>query len=99
MAEETDDVAKTNEEQEVRDSDADTSDVERDTNSDYEKLLSFMEKIDARMNALEGSLENLRGAQSIMIDNGAVIRDDSEPDSDVDYVDTRSIEELNLSLD
>ena len=99
MAEETDEVAKTNEEQEVRDNDADTREVEQDTNSDYARLLSFMEKIDARMNALEGSLENLRGAQSIMIDNGAVIRDDSEPDSDVDYVDTRSIEELNLSLD
>ena len=99
MAEETDEVAKTNEEQEVRDNDADTREVEQDTNSDDAKLLSFMEKIDARMNALEGSLENLRGAQSIMIDNGAVIRDDSEPDSDVDYVDTRSIEELNLSLD
>lgn len=98
MAEDTKDVVKNDEEQEVKDTDADTGDVERQENSDFSEMRSFMEKIDARMRAIESSVQSIKDAQSIVIDNGAIIRDDSPQDDVDDYVDTRTIAELNLAL-
>lgn len=98
MAEDTEDVVKNDEEQEVKDTDADTGDVERQENSDFSEMRSFMEKIDARMRAIESSMQSIKDAQSIFIDNGAIIRDDSPQDDVDDYVDTRTIAELDLSL-
>lgn len=98
MAEDTKDVVKNDEEQEVKDTDADTGDIERQENSDFSEMRSFMEKIDARMRAIESSVQSIKDAQSIVIDNGAIIRDDSPQDDVDDYVDTRTIAELNLAL-
>lgn len=98
MAEDTKDVVKNDEEQEVKDTDANTEDIERQENSDFSEMRSFMEKIDARMRAIESSVQSIKDAQSIVIDNGAIIRDDSPQDDVDDYVDTRTIAELNLAL-
>lgn len=107
------DVVKNDEEQEVRDSDADTKDVETRTvedtdadtrdiedtqKNDFAELREFMEKFDARLRAIESSVQSVKDAQSVVIDNGAVIRDDSPQDDVDDYVDTRSISELDLSI-
>lgn len=98
MENDTEDVVKNDEEQEVKDTDADTGDIERQENSDFSEMRSFMEKIDARMRAIESSVQSIKDAQSIVIDNGAVIRDDSPQEDVDDYVDTRTITELDLSL-
>lgn len=98
MAEDAKDAVKNDEEQEVKDTDADTGDIERQENSDFSEMRSFMEKIDARMRAIESSVQSIKDAQSIVIDNGAIIRDDSPQDDVDDYVDTRTIAELNLTL-
>lgn len=98
-------VSKNDEEQIVEDTDTDTRDIEEtenevksDTNSDYAELRKFMERMDARMNAIESSIQSVKDAQSVVIDNGAIIRDDSPQEDDGDYVDTRTIAELDLSI-
>lgn len=98
-------VSKNDEEQIVEDTDADTRDIEEtenevksDTNSDYAEFRKFMERMDARMDAIESSIQSVKDAQSVVIDNGAIIRDDSPQEDDGDYVDTRTIAELDLSI-
>lgn len=98
MDEEQKDVVKNDEEQEVEDNDANTRDVEQTQESDFSEMRSFMEKIDARMRAIESSMQSIKDAQSVVIDNGAVIRDDTPQEDVDDYVDTRSIAELDLSV-
>lgn len=98
MEDDAEKVVKNDEEQEVEDSDADTRDVERTENDDFSEMRSFMEKIDARMRAIESSMQSIKDAQSVVIDNGAIIRDDSPQDDVDDYIDTRTIAELDLSV-
>lgn len=98
MEDDAEKVVKNDEEQEVEDSDADARDVERTENDGFSEMRSFMEKIDARMRAIESSVQSIKDAQSVVIDNGAVIRDDSPQDDVDDYVDTRTIAELDLSV-
>lgn len=94
--------AKVDEEQAVSDNDANTRDIveneNRDSRDDYSEMRSLFEKVNARLDFIEGSIKNLKDAQSVTIDNGAIIRDDSEPEVEEDYVDTRSIAELDLSV-
>lgn len=101
MDNEEKDVAKNDEEQEVRDNDANTRDVEETVNDDsenqFKRMQNFMDEVRARMDALDASVRSIKDAQAITIDNGAIIRDESEP-QDEDYVDTRTIAELNLSI-
>lgn len=101
MDNEEKDVAKNDEEQEVRDNDADTRDVEETVKDDSEnmskRMQDFMDEVRARMDALDASVRSIKDAQAITIDNGAIIRDESEP-QDEDYVDTRTIAELDLSI-
>lgn len=98
MEDDAEKVVKNDEEQEVEDSDADTRDVERTENDGFSEMRSFMERIDARMRAIESSMQSIKDAQSVVIDNGAIIRDDSPQDDVDDYVDTRTIAELDLSV-
>lgn len=105
MSKDEENVSKNDEEQIVEDTDTDTRDVEEtenevksDTDSDYAQLRKLMERMDARMDAIESSIQSVKDAQSVVIDNGAIIRDDSPQDDDGDYVDTRTIAELDLSI-
>lgn len=105
MPKDEENVSKNDEEQIVEDTDADTRDVEEtenevksDTDSDYIQLRKLMERMDARMDAIESSIQSVKDAQSVVIDNGAIIRDDSPQEDDGDYVDTRTIAELDLSI-
>lgn len=101
MDEKEKNVAKNDEEQEVRDSDANTKNVEnvveQESDNEAERMQKFMDGITARLDAMDASIRSIRDAQAITIDNGAIIRDDIEPDGD-DYVDTRTIAELDLSI-
>lgn len=102
MENELENVAKTDEEEVVKDTDADTRDIvdaeKEQENDNYESMRKFMDEMRSRMDAIDETIRSIKDAQAVTIDNGAVIRDDSEPESDVDYVDTRTIAELDLSI-
>lgn len=102
MENELENVAKTAEEEVVKDTDADTRDIvdaeKEQENDNYDAMRKFMDEMRSRMDAIDETIRSIKDAQAVTIDNGAVIRDDSEPDSDVDYVDTRTIAELDLSI-
>ena len=102
MDNDSENVVKNDEEQIVEDSDADTRDEisaeNQDAQSDYSEMRNLFDKVNARLDFIEGAIKNIKDAQSVTIDNGAIIRDDSEPDIEDDYVDTRSIAELDLSV-
>ena len=105
MVDATNEEVKKDEEQVVKDNDANTADVVdtvKDENSEenynYSKMLDFMQEMRARMDSVDASIRSIKDAQSITIDNGAVIRDDSEQVEDDDFIDTRSIAQLDLTL-
>lgn len=105
MADATNEEVKKDEEQEVKDNDANTSDVvdtvkeeSSEENYNYSKMLDFMQEMRARMDSMDAAIRSVKDAQSITIDNGAVIRDDSEQVEDDDFIDTRSIAQLDLTL-
>lgn len=102
MENELENVAKTDEEEVVKDTDADTRDIvdaeKEQENDNYDSMRKFMDEMRSRMDAIDETIRSIKDAQAVTIDNGAVIRDDSEPESDVDYVDTRTIAELDLSI-
>lgn len=102
MKNELENVAKTDEEEVVKDTDADTRDIvdaeKEQENDNYDSMRKFMDEMRSRMDAIDETIRSIKDAQAVTIDNGAVIRDDSEPESDVDYVDTRTIAELDLSI-
>lgn len=81
----------------VEDNDAGVRDIEDTEKTDFSTLYKFMDEMRARMDSMDASIRSLKDAQSITIDNGAIIRDDSEPET-TDYVDTRTIAELDLSV-
>lgn len=105
MADATNEEVKKDEEQVVKDNDANTSDVVdtvKEENSEesynYSKMLDFMQEMRARMDSMDAAIRSVKDAQSITIDNGAVIRDDSEQVEDDDFIDTRSIAQLDLTI-
>ena len=68
----------------VRDTDADTGDVEReerDFNDENERRFS---SIEATLDKILGEISSIRESQGIMVENGAVI---TEPDADMDFTD------------
>lgn len=105
MEDATNEEVKKDEEQVVKDNDANTSDVvdtvkdeSSEENYNYSKMLDFMQEMRARMDSMDAAIRSVKDAQSITIDNGAVIRDDSEQVEDDDFIDTRSIAQLDLTL-
>lgn len=105
MSDATNEEVKKDEEQVVKDNDANTSDVvdtvkeeSSEENYNYSKMLDFMQEMRARMDSMDAAIRSVKDAQSITIDNGAVIRDDSEQVEDDDFIDTRSIAQLDLTL-
>ena len=105
MVDATNEEVKKDEEQVVKDNDANTADVvdtvkeeNSEENYNYSKMLDFMQEMRARMDSVDASIRSIKDAQSITIDNGAVIRDDSEQVEDDDFIDIRSIAQLDLTL-
>lgn len=90
---------KTDEEQEVRDNDADTRDVLNEQRDDYADFSKRLTKMEDAINRMSGIVEAVQKAQTSMVDMGAVIRegnptDDASSDED-SFV---PIEELDFSL-
>lgn len=111
MADETRDEAKLDEEQEVRDSDADTKDTERaektdeeqtvcDTDADTKNIDSRLDFIEQMMQRMNGTLTKLVDAQSVLVESGAVIETADEDPSDDDGMSASSVDDvLDLRID
>lgn len=110
MADADESAEKRDEEQEVRDNDADTKDTEqsektdeeqtvRDTDADTKNIDSRLNSMEEMMQRMNGTLNKLVSTQSTLVGNGVIYDvDDSDP-SDDDNVDTAKRGVLDLSLD
>lgn len=111
MAEETGSESKRDEEQVVRDSDADTKDTERsektdeeqtvrDTDADTRDIDSRLDSIEQLMQRMSGTLTKLVDAQSVLVESGAVIDTTDEDPSDDDGMGSSGIDDvLDLRID
>jgi hypothetical protein len=82
----------------VEDTDADAQDVEEtedDNNDEVNRRLSALEDMLGRV---LGSLDALRDAQSIMVENGATIMEDTEENMNLGVDNYEPPAELDLSL-
>lgn len=84
-----DEDEKRDEEQEVRDTDADTRDVDdsekrdeeqavRDTDADTKDVDRRLDRIEEMISRLTGKLDKISDAQSVLVESGAIV--DMEPD-------------------
>lgn len=78
MAEEN---ATVNENQEIQENDVNSQSVTGEQTNEYSRMEDFMQEIRARMDAIDGQIRSIKDAQAITIENGAVIRDESEVDT------------------
>lgn len=110
MADATDDAEKRDEEQEVRDGDADTKDTEQAEKADEEQAVrdtdADTKNIDSRLNAMEdmmqrmnGTLNKLTSSMSAVVGNGVIYDVDDTDASDDDGVDSAKRDVLDLSID
>ena len=64
---------------EVEDNDADTRDIEQSQSQDYKMVLEELRSIRAENAEIKGAINAIKARESITIDAGAVIQDDSVP--------------------
>ena len=78
MAEEN---ATVNENQEIQENEVNSQSATVEQTNEYSRIEDFMQEIRARMDAIDGQIRSLKDAQAITIENGAIIRDESEVDT------------------
>lgn len=78
MAEEN---ATVNENQEIQENEVNSQSATGEQTNEYSRIEDFMQEIRARMDAIDGQIRSLKDAQAITIENGAIIRDESEVDT------------------
>ncbi len=83
----TNDENDAREEDIVEDTDSDTQDVDETVESGDSEILRRISALEESITRIAGGIDALREAQSIMVENGATIIDESEP------------EEMNLNVD
>lgn len=93
-----DDETKKAEEQEVEDTDADTKDLTQEEDDGFKELSRRMSQIEETQTRIMGALEAIKSAQSVMVDMGAVIRDDNPADNSTDVDMFVPLEDMDFSL-
>ena len=99
-----DEVEEMNEENDAReediveDEDADTQDIEENEDRGDSEILRRLDALEESITRLAGGIDALREAQSVMVENGATIIDDSEDDFDLGIDDYVSPQELDLII-
>lgn len=78
MAEEN---ATVNENQEIQENEVSSQSATGEQTNEYSRMEDFMQEIRARMDAIDGQIRSIKDAQAITIENGAIIRDESEVDT------------------
>lgn len=100
--EEMNDENDAREEDIVEDMDSDTKDVEEtvneDSSADVSAIMQRMNLLEEMVTRILGGIDALREAQSIMVENGATIIDDSTDDLNLEVDDFVEPEELDLSI-
>lgn len=111
MADSSDDAEKRDEEQEVRDADADERDSEQAEKRDEEQEVrdadADTKDVDSRLNAIEdmvqrinGTLQKLVSTQAAIVDTGAIVDvDDTDPTDDDGMGAPQVKDVLDLSID
>lgn len=97
----TEDVVESEEndtETEVEDTDADTRDIERNSAAEFSALMERLEILEKMVQNLSGSITSIKDAQAVLIENGAVVQDNTPLDEVDDLDDFRSIADLDLTL-
>ena len=82
----------------VSDVDSDTRDVEENDNNDEVEIMRRLSRLEEMVSRALGSIDALRDAQSIMIDNGATIMDDTDEKFDFGVDDFVSPSELDFTI-
>lgn len=100
-ADTTDDVEseKDDTEIEVEDTDADTADIERTESADFDSIKERISSLESMLEELRGIVVSIKDAQSVLIENGAVVQESDDLDLTDDLDDFRPISELDLTLD
>lgn len=84
----------------VEDTDADTRDVEENDNANESAILQRIDALETMLGRIIGGIDSLREAQSVMVENGATIIDDTEDDNiDLGVDDYIAPAELDLTID
>lgn len=86
------------EEQIVKDTDADTKDVEQTQQNDFSEFEKRMSKMEAEIMRMSGVVSAVQKAQSSIVDMGAVIRENPVDDSDSDDDSFVPLEKLDFSI-
>lgn len=82
----------------VEDTDADTEDVIENDDENNDSVMQRMDRLEEMLGRVLGGIDALRDAQSIMVDNGATIIDDTEEEMDFGIDDFIEPSELDLML-
>lgn len=83
----------------VEDTDADTKDVVENDDANESEVLRRIDALETTLGRIMGGIDALREAQSVMVENGATIIDDTEDDNfDLGVDDFVSPTELDLML-
>lgn len=92
------DEEKKDEEQIVKDTDADTKDVEQTQQNDFSEFEKRMSKMEAEIMRMSGVVSAVQKAQNSIVDMGAVIRENPVDDSDSDDDSFVPLEKLDFSM-
>jgi len=78
----------------TEDEDADTRDVEETQENDDDSVIARLDKLEKMFASMKGSIDSLRDAQSVFVENGATImeQEDNTPEEDG----FKPLSELNL---
>lgn len=83
----------------VEDTDADTRDVEENDDAEESVILQRIDALENTISRILGGIDALREAQSVMVENGATIIDDTEAEKfDLGIDDFVAPDELDLTL-
>lgn len=64
----------------VEDTDADTKDVEENDNENDSEILRRLDALEQMITRVSGGLDALRESQSVLVENGATIMEESAPE-------------------
>lgn len=84
---ETNEENDAREEDIVRDTDADTQDIETEVRDSVQENEARFARLESNVERILGEIASIREAQGVMVENGAVIQ---EPETDIDFTDADS---------
>lgn len=92
-----DDETKDAMENEVKDTDADTKDIEQNQNDDYAEMSKRLARMEETVNRMAGVVTSMQKAQANIVEMGGTIREteDSAPSDDEGFV---PIEKLDFTI-